>query len=265
MSATSSGRFSIIPTAAVEDRRISAPALRTLALLGTYANRQGWCWPSHSVLAKRLQIGRTTVLGHIQELSACGYLQVEHRRREGDRGATSNKYRLLFDLPNVDGERVSEQPTPPVGQIDRPCRELFDTPLSAASRHQERTQKERTSPSVMGRADQAAQPDLKPSKTPKPKFTATPLTVTDLPDEWRAYALEKGHPDADAEFENFRDYWAQRAHEAKGRKSDWFAAWRFWVRRSFEFASKREANSAGGGRRGALNTLFAGAARAAGR
>lgn len=63
-----------------------------------------------------------------------------------------------------------------------------------------------------------------------------------LPDEWREFAkteLNWTDRDVSAEANEFRDYWiAQPA--SKAVKSDWFATWRNWVRRSY-----RKASSAG--------------------
>ena len=51
-----------------------------------------------------------------------------------------------------------------------------------------------------------------------------------LPDEWRAFA-KRERPDVDPEYEarKFADYW-HAIPGAKGRKADWCATWRNWVR-----------------------------------
>lgn len=59
-----------------------------------------------------------------------------------------------------------------------------------------------------------------------------------LPTEWREWAEAEGHPDPRGEAERFRDYWHGKAGK-DGRKVDWFATWRNWVRRSREFSSGR--------------------------
>lgn len=55
-------------------------------------------------------------------------------------------------------------------------------------------------------------------------------TNWELPDDWRSWA-ESGRPDLDvtAEAEKFADYW-HGAAGAKGRKADWAATWRNWIR-----------------------------------
>ena len=56
-----------------------------------------------------------------------------------------------------------------------------------------------------------------------------------LPDAWREFAKkERGWSDMDvsAEANLFRDHWIS-VSASKGLKSDWFATWRNWVRRSY--------------------------------
>lgn len=53
-----------------------------------------------------------------------------------------------------------------------------------------------------------------------------------LPADWREWArAERPDIDPDREAENFADYWHGVAG-AKGRKADWFATWRNWIRRA---------------------------------
>jgi uncharacterized protein YdaU (DUF1376 family) len=62
-----------------------------------------------------------------------------------------------------------------------------------------------------------------------------------LPDDWRpdsggwVYAAEQLGPNVDParELDRFRDYW-RAVPGAKGRKADWPATWRNWVRRAAE-------------------------------
>lgn len=59
-----------------------------------------------------------------------------------------------------------------------------------------------------------------------------------LPTEWREWAEAQGHGDPAGEAERFADYWHAKAGK-DGRKMDWFATWRNWVRRSREYSSGR--------------------------
>ena len=91
-----SSRFSIVPARAVEDRRLSAPAFRVLAALGTYSDKDGWCWPSLTTLANQLGTRRQVVHRHVQDLAKLGYLESKRSQRR-DGGNATNRYRLLFD------------------------------------------------------------------------------------------------------------------------------------------------------------------------
>jgi DNA-binding MarR family transcriptional regulator len=93
---TNSGRFAITPARAVEDHRLGDAAYRLLACLGTYADKDGWCWPSMPTLAERLGITRQAVQRSIRQLAELGYIEVEHRHR-ADGTQDRNRYRLLFD------------------------------------------------------------------------------------------------------------------------------------------------------------------------
>lgn len=56
------------------------------------------------------------------------------------------------------------------------------------------------------------------------------LNLDVLPDEWRAFCAQQ-RPDLnpDATWQRFRDYWIAKPGK-DGRKADWLATWRNWVR-----------------------------------
>lgn len=58
----------------------------------------------------------------------------------------------------------------------------------------------------------------------------TSLTLVDLPEAWRLYALGQHHPDPAAEWERFRNYWLACGET----KADWGATWRNWVLRAMQ-------------------------------
>src|SRR4051794_1674483 len=91
-----SGRFAITPARAVEDHRLGDAAYRVLACLGTYADKDGWCWPSTGAIARRLGVSRQAVQRSLKQISELGYMEATALRRT-DGGHDRNRYRLLFD------------------------------------------------------------------------------------------------------------------------------------------------------------------------
>jgi len=57
-----------------------------------------------------------------------------------------------------------------------------------------------------------------------------------LPNSWGSWAMDYsnlGKPEIVLEGEKFRDYWVNIT-TAKGKKADWFATWRMWIRRCMD-------------------------------
>jgi hypothetical protein len=64
-------------------------------------------------------------------------------------------------------------------------------------------------------------------------------TPWNLPAEWRQWAMGKGltQAEADEQGERFSDWW-HAAPDPDGRKLDWYATWRTWIRRTLDDAKK---------------------------
>ena len=60
-----------------------------------------------------------------------------------------------------------------------------------------------------------------------------------LPDDYRTFAEQEGHPDPEREWSKFTDYWRAQPG-AKGLKLDWLGTWRNWVRRSVEDGKRKQ-------------------------
>lgn len=119
-----SSRFAIVPARALDDTRLRGGALKVLLALGTYCDRDGWCWPAMQSVADRVGVTRQAVQQHIRDLEALGYVQTKGRVR-GDGGQTSNAYRVIFD---ADLPPEFDRATPPQA-------ELAPTPPQAQSLH----------------------------------------------------------------------------------------------------------------------------------
>lgn len=74
------------------------------------------------------------------------------------------------------------------------------------------------------------------SKKPTPHASASGSRLPadwSLPKDWRAWAVkERPDVDADHEAETFADFWHGKPGK-DGRKADWQATWRNWIRRSY--------------------------------
>ena len=76
--------------------------------------------------------------------------------------------------------------------------------------------------------------------TERARKRATALPDGWMPDEHVRQAMAQEHPDVDLQREHakFTDHWRSQPG-AKGRKTDWNATWRNWIRRAAEYATPR--------------------------
>lgn len=90
--------FSVLPARLVKDPALKAAAKAVAAVLGCYADEDGFCWPARQTIADHLGISIDTVDRALASLCAGGYLEKAARHtREGDRD--SNGYLFRYDLP----------------------------------------------------------------------------------------------------------------------------------------------------------------------
>ena len=115
----SNARFSILQARAVTDKRVSDAQFRTLAALGMYADKDGWCYPMLSTLGTDLGKSKQAVGRDTIALRRLGYLEVTARFDENG-ARRSNLYRLRFDLD-----------TPRQRGVDTPSTSLVDTPSTS--------------------------------------------------------------------------------------------------------------------------------------
>ncbi len=75
----SSGNLSIIPAAAVFDRRLSHADVRVLAALGAHADKNGRCWPATTTLANETGMSERHARTSLRNLENIGYVVTESR------------------------------------------------------------------------------------------------------------------------------------------------------------------------------------------
>ena len=131
----SNARFSILQSRAVEDARISNSQFRTLAALGTFGDKDGWCFPKLATIGKMLSKSKQAVSKDLQSLCELGYVEITKQFRK-DGSQQHNLYRLLFDTPQpeIDPPYIPDVDPPSTPEIDPPSTSEVDalTPHSNA-------------------------------------------------------------------------------------------------------------------------------------
>lgn len=199
----------------------SSPAKFILLTLADYAGTDYSCYPSVKKLAEITELGESTVRAATKLLCELGLIRVFYRYRD-NQTRRSSRYQLLVDGPET------EQPD-----------------AEDWSSHRQEPAGTRQEPADGHRQEPALIPDKDPSLrdpsvvTPGASRTARATRIPDgfMPTEEmrRWFADEKlGQViDGVAEHAKFVDYWLG-APGVKGRKVDWPATWRNWMRSAAE-------------------------------
>ena len=90
-------RFSISPSAAAMDKGLPDSIFRTLACLGIFGDKNGWCWPALASIAAMRGVSKERISMDIKALVEAGY--VRRQARYDNNRQISNKYQVLFDAP----------------------------------------------------------------------------------------------------------------------------------------------------------------------
>lgn len=98
------GTFSVLPARLVKDPALKAASKAVAAVLGCYADEDGYCWPARATIATHLGVSIDTVDRALAQLVDAGYLEkLARSTREGDRD--SNGYLFRYDLPTEEAIR----------------------------------------------------------------------------------------------------------------------------------------------------------------
>ena len=122
-------------------------------------------------------------------------------------------YSVAFHLPDLQNTQ---------GQAQAPCK-----PLASQEQEQEQEQEQ----------------DIAAPSAKSPRGTALPKDW-ELPLDWKTWA-EGARPDVDVLIvaDSFRDYWVAKPGK-DGRKADWLATWRNWVRNQRSGSAQRPQSAA---------------------
>lgn len=131
-------RFCVIPSRVLDDDRFAISHLRVIAAIGTFTDKNGWCYPSIKKIAEKARLSRARVFACIKDLKEWGYIEV-HCQYRPDNSQTVNRYRVLFDvgapvdIPNQgddDQENHGQlDSTPPSKKLDPRVNSRVDPPV----------------------------------------------------------------------------------------------------------------------------------------
>ena len=220
----------------------SADRLVLLALASKADDNGRNCFPSVESICGLTVLNRKTVFAVISRLADRGLITVRKRV-----STNSNEYLLHVDRWTENGstENGTTQKGDNPKTVQRSSQKRDDgstengtTVVPKTGHYSINTQSDTRS--ITQSESLPAQAPLETDhfdntvkKVEKPKKTVdrgSRLTITELPDDWKAFA-EQEEPDLDPKrlFENFKDYW-NGLSGAKAIKKDWKGTWRNFVR-----------------------------------
>lgn len=218
--------FGMCPRSVITDRKLGNAAVRLYALLTTYANADGECWPSQTTLANDLGLtSRRMVVRLMADLQAAGHVQSSFRKDEFGRRAGC-VYRLCEmakpsswrgttgthgGVPEVPELRVPE--VPGAGVLEVPIGGVPEVPTE----HTKELTTEQTMASPHSLVEVQAQKAGKPAPDYAFEGVVIKLTRRDY-DRWKA-----GFPDVDLPpYLTARDAWL--SEQSAADRKNWFVS-----------------------------------------
>lgn len=212
----------------------SSSAKFILMTLADFAGTDYSCYPSVKKLADITELGESTVRQATKLLAELGLIRVFYRHRD-NRTRRSSRYQLLVDGAETEKPDAEDWASHRQVPADGQRQDLAGTPQDLADGQ---------------RQDLALIPHKDPSLrdpsvvTPGAARTAKATRIPDgfMPTEemrrWFADEQLAAVIDGKAEHAKFVDYWLG-APGVKGRKVDWAATWRNWMRSAAERQTPR--------------------------
>jgi len=122
------GRLCIIPSRALRDKRLNNTDLKALNALGSYTDRNGWCYPSQQTIAEDIEMSRMSISRSIKRLCEYGYI-ISRQKFRKDGGKSSNEYKVLLD---------AEASEPPVTEVLQGCNKVVTGDVTTECYNNER-------------------------------------------------------------------------------------------------------------------------------
>ena len=237
----------------------NSTAKAVLRELAFYHNGQtGLCCPSVSKIARVLEVKKAdTITAAIKRLEEGGFISREFIRDPETGQILRTEYALIGFVasewvssknqgtspedqgtsPENRGTSPENRGTSPENRGTVPQKRGRGSPENqdvTGNKNREIEQGSRTRNSLPAQApwetDHLTNDGKKVEKPKKTVDRGSRLSITELPDDWKAFA-EQEEPDLDPKrlFENFKDYW-NGLSGAKAIKKDWKGTWRNFVR-----------------------------------
>lgn len=226
-------------------RGISSSEKLVLLALANFSNDKMECWPSQERLAADTELSGRTVWSALAGLEAKGLLSREKRNRP-DGTRSTDRFTLHFSL-TVTSEPVADFAKPTRKSCESQSQILHEPVAAVATLT-------------------SFEPSLEEPSLEEPSKAAR---ASRLPDGWipepadflKALDLI-GADRAATELEKFTDYW-RAVPGAKGRKLDWPATYRNWIRTAAERKPRNDRPDRFTAKQDNLARSFAAADRAA--
>lgn len=243
----------------------NASAKFVLIELANALNREsGKCFPSIDALQKATELNRKTVIAATKFLEERGFITKQRSFANGKQTIyygfpsfnsadwdakkstesgtlESTKNGTLLDestrIGTLESTEIGTTESTKTGTHDSTENGTFESTVFGpvtGNKNREIEQGSRTRNSLPAQApwetDHLTNDGKKVEKPKKTVDRGSRLSITELPDDWKAFA-EQEEPDLDPKrlFENFKDYW-NGLSGAKAIKKDWKGTWRNFVR-----------------------------------
>lgn len=249
--------FTIIPNEFVRDPEVTPRAARLYMYLVSHEN--GWKL-SIAATMNATGMGRDQVFSALKDLRRMGYVKRYQVVNDGKFAGTT--YQVFVDrLPEDErddlggnGERVEQAELEGAGAVDDRIRKTrirenrIRKTTTLKNTNTKKTNLQEDNPPVVPPRGDAPAPakaePANPSKEIEPSEKSKPAKRTDrgsrLEDGWMPsqkvidqMRQECPHVNLEYEHRKFTDYWLS-VPASRGRKSNWDATWRNWIRRASE-------------------------------
>lgn len=270
--------FSIIPTAILNDKRITFRALKVYIAIKSFMNKETHeCFPSRQIISKMTDIPITRISVETENLEKMGWI-----KKIGN-GGRSNPCVYTILTPQLTPETVTESvmvskpetvtelitvtKSETVTDLDETVTELSGngyrierktvTELVTGIEHTIEQTKNRPVEQTMGETCApepiSAPPNPKPTKEPKSSGARGTRWGDEqtVPQEWKEWA-KINHPLVNTELQatQFENYWSAKAGSG-AIKMNWEKTWRNWILNSQQFSkpiliSNNQSSNTGG-------------------